>query len=97
VKTSIPARRIHRGVHLLFALALSAVLTAARAANVVAIGDSLTAEYEIIPNVPGFSSEATAYAEVTVAGWESMSWVEVLARVQRAQWNFGGNKKWPDV
>lgn len=65
--------------------------------NVVAIGDSLTAEYDTIPDIPGFSSEATAYAEITVAGWEALSWVEVLARVQRAQFNFGGNKTWPDL
>ncbi len=77
--------------------AICAAISPARAANVIAIGDSLTAEYEIIPEVPGFSREATAYAEVTVKGWESMSWVEVLARVQRAQFNFGGSKKWPDV
>ncbi|MGB8166368.1 MAG: SGNH/GDSL hydrolase family protein [Chthoniobacteraceae bacterium] len=80
----------------LLAVGLCATIPA-RAANVIAIGDSLTAEYEIIPEVPGFSREATAYAEVTVKGWESLSWVEVLARVQRAQFNFGGSKKWPDV
>jgi lysophospholipase L1-like esterase len=76
---------------------LLAALSAAPAANVIAIGDSLTAEYDTIPDIPGFSNEATAYAEVTVEGWESMSWVEVLARVQRKQFNFGGNKKWPDL
>ncbi len=72
-------------------------VTPLSAAEVVAIGDSLTAEYETIPDVPGFSSEATAYAEVTVKGWESLSWVEVLARVQRKDFNFGASKKWPDV
>ncbi len=86
-----------RGTLCTVALCLLALLPAAPAANVVTLGDSLTAEYDIIPRNPGFSNEATAYAEVTVAGWESMSWVEVLARMQRAQFNFGGNKKWPDL
>ncbi len=88
-----------RGCGRIFALAICALtaVTGAQGANVVTLGDSLTAEYDIIPRNPGFSSEATEYAEVTVAGWESMSWVEVLARLQRAQFNFGGNKKWPDL
>lgn len=62
------------------------------APDVVAIGDSLTAEYDTIPRIPGFSAEATAYAEVTRSGWVSMSWVEVAARVQPAYWDFGGNR-----
>ncbi len=69
----------------------------ASAANYLAIGDSLTAEYETIPNVPGFSSEATAYAEITVKGWESKSWVEVLARILPRDVSFGGRKRWPDL
>jgi lysophospholipase L1-like esterase len=82
------------------ALALFTCLPfAAFAARVVTLGDSLTAEYDTIPSLPGFPAEATRYAEVTVAGWESMSWVEVLARVQRSQWDFGGSRPlsapWP--
>ena len=95
MNTSFHPRRILPCVCRILALGLG--LSAAHAANVVTLGDSLTAEYDIIPRNPGFPSEATAYAEVTVAGWESMSWVEVLARLQRAQFNFGGNKKWPDL
>lgn len=60
------------------------------APDVIAIGDSLTAEYDTIPKFPGFPTEATAYAEVTVKGWESMSWVEVAARLQKAHFKFGG-------
>lgn len=47
----------------------------------LAIGDSLTAEYEGIPNVPGVE-DPTAYAQVTVPSWEAMSWVEVLGRLR---------------
>ena len=63
--------------------------TGARAADVVAIGDSLTAEYDAIPRMAGFPVEATAYADVTQRGWVSMSWVEVAARLSRAHYNFG--------
>lgn len=73
-----------------FLAGLALPLRLSTAAEVVAIGDSLTAEYDTIPSVPGFPVEATAYAEVTVKGWESMSWVEVLARVQKSHFNFGG-------
>lgn len=62
------------------------------APDVVAIGDSLTAEYDTIPSIAGFPAEATAYAEVTVPGWVSMSWVEVAARLQRAYFNFGSSR-----
>lgn len=68
----------------------------ARAANVVAIGDSLTAEYDTIPNIPGFPTEATAYAEVTVPGWVSMSWVEIVARLRPDDFDFGKYKKLSD-
>jgi lysophospholipase L1-like esterase len=61
----------------------------APAANVVAIGDSLTAEYDTLPDVSGFPTEATAYAEVTVDGWESKSWVEIVAQLRPSDFNFG--------
>ena len=77
---------------LLTALVAFAPIAKGAAANVVTIGDSLTAEYDTIPSIPGFPAEATAYAEVTVDGWESMSWVEVLGRVQRSTFNFGASK-----
>ena len=59
------------------------------AVNVVTIGDSLTAEYETVPDVPGFDSLPTDYAKITVPGWESMSWVEVLGRMRGSYFNFG--------
>jgi hypothetical protein len=88
---------IQRSVAGSFGLLLLSV--PAFATNYVAIGDSLTAEYDTIPSIPGFPVEATAYADVTVKGWESMSWVEVVSRVQKAQFNFGAVKSlsapWP--
>jgi len=44
----------------------------AHAAKVVVIGDSLSAEYDGIPAVPG-TEDPTAYAAITVPGWESMT------------------------
>ena len=38
----------------------------AGAANFVTIGDSLTAEYDVIPEIPGFDNLPTDYAKVTV-------------------------------
>ncbi len=46
------------------------------------IGDSLSAEYDTITGVTGVD-DPTEYAAVTVAGWESMSWVEVVGRLRR--------------
>lgn len=81
------------------ALFFFAVGGASLAANVVAIGDSLTAEYDTIPEIEGFPNEATRYAEITVPGWESRSWVEVVRRTTAAHFNFGGFTKlrspWP--
>jgi hypothetical protein len=73
-----------------------ALFASVRAENVVAIGDSLTAEYDTIPNIPGFPTEATAYAEVTVPGWVSMSWVEIVARLRPDDFNFGSYRKLSD-
>src|SRR5688572_2522088 len=71
----------------------------AQGAKVVTIGDSLTAEYDTIPDIPGFPTEATAYAEVTVPGWVSRSWVEVLAKLRPNDFEFGGvrslSNPWP--
>lgn len=77
------------------ALTFLATLRFLEGANVVAIGDSLTAEYEAIPDLPNIPAEATAYAEVTVSGWESMSWVEVLAELRGDDFDFGENRKLP--
>src|SRR5438045_847654 len=68
----------------------------ARAENVIALGDSLTAEYDTNPDIPGFPTEATAYAEVTVPGWVSMSWVEIVAQLRPDDFNFGKYKKLSD-
>jgi lysophospholipase L1-like esterase len=61
----------------------------AHAAKVLAIGDSLTAEYDVLPEVPGFDELPTDYAKVTVAGWEAMSWVEIAGRLRARYFNFG--------
>jgi len=50
----------------------------------VVIGDSLSAEYASVLDafpIPGVE-DPTAYAAVTVEGWESMSWVEILGRLR---------------
>jgi lysophospholipase L1-like esterase len=50
----------------------------------VVIGDSLSAEYASVLDgfpIPGVD-DPTAYAAVTVEGWESMSWVEILGRLR---------------
>ena len=60
----------------------------------VTIGDSLTAEYDVIPDVPGFDDLPTDYAKVTVPGWEAMSWVEIAARLRGRYFNFG---KWKEL
>ena len=64
------------------------------AAKVVTIGDSLTAEYDVIPDIPGFDDLPTDYAKVTVEGWEAMSWVEIAARLRGKYFDFG---KWKDL
>ena len=82
----------HCSIAWFFALAVP-FLGAARSAEVVVLGDSLSAEYDTIPDVPGFPTEATAYAEVTVPGWVSMSWAEVAARLRPDDFDFGRYKK----
>lgn len=58
------------------------------AARVVVIGDSMSAEYEALPDFPGVDNP-TEYARVTVPGWESMSWVEILAKIRKEFFGFG--------
>lgn len=70
-------------------------LAVLRGEETIAIGDSLSAEYDTIPEIPGFSREATAYAEVTVDGWESMSWVEILSRLRGDAFEFGSARELP--
>ena len=66
----------------------------ANAAKVVTLGDSLTAEYDVIPDIPGFDDLPTDYARVTVTGWEAKSWVEIAAQVRGQYFNFG---TWKDL
>ena len=73
------------------------VLAIAQAAETLVIGDSLSAEYDTIPEIPGFSREATAYAEITVDGWESMSWVEILSELRGDAFDFGHARELPRI
>lgn len=54
----------------------------------VVIGDSLSAEYDALPDIPGVD-DPTEYAAVTVPGWEALSWVEVLGRLRPEALDFG--------
>ena len=77
--------------------ALLAVFTSESVAvNVVTIGDSLTAEYDVIPEIPGFANLPTDYAKVTVPGWEAMSWVEIAGKLRNRYFNFGSWKPLSD-
>lgn len=80
----------------LVAFIAAATVFSAEAANVVTLGDSLTAEYDVIPAIPGFDDLPTDYAKVTVAGWEAMSWVEVAAKLRGRYFNFGKSKPLSD-
>ncbi len=77
-----------------FLALITALTLPASAAKVVTIGDSLTAEYDVIPSIPGFDDLPTDYAKVTVEGWEAMSWVEVAAKLRGQYFDFG---KWKDL
>ncbi len=90
VKTSLKSFQLT--FPLVTAFTLWATAWTAGAANVVTIGDSLTAEYDVIPAIPGFDDLPTDYAKVTVDGWEAMSWVEVAGRLRAGYFNFGGWK-----
>jgi len=90
LKSLLPSGPMRHGAWpLSLLLALFLVGENAHAAKVVVIGDSLSAEYDAIPDVPG-TENPTAYAAITVPGWESMSWVEVLGRMRPNQFYFGG-------
>lgn len=60
--------------------------------DTVVLGDSLSAEYDSIGAISGFTNLPTAYADITVSGWESMSWVEVLAELRPGDFDFGGER-----
>ncbi len=66
----------------------------------VVIGDSLSAEYDALPSIPGVE-DPTAYAAVTVPGWEARSWVEVLGQLRPGGVDFGATRSvlpgWNDL
>jgi lysophospholipase L1-like esterase len=65
-----------------------AIALEVQAARVVVIGDSLSAEYDTVLDWPGVE-DPTRYAAITVPGWESLNWVEVLARLRPSSFDFG--------
>lgn len=67
---------------------LSSPAVRAQALWLVVIGDSLSAEYDSITGVPGVD-DPTEYGAISVPGYESMSWVEVLGRLCGSQINLG--------
>jgi len=80
-----------RGVRLGGTMLMGLVLAnhaGAAALRVAVIGDSLSAEYDALPGIPGIE-DPTAYAAVTVAGWESRSWVEVLGLLRGGSLDLG--------
>lgn len=79
------------------AVAFASLACVAPGARVVTLGDSLTAEYDVIPELPGFDDLPTDYAKVTVAGWEAMSWVEIMGRLRGRYFNFGSWKPLSDA
>ena len=78
-------------------VAFASLTSPAPAVNVITLGDSLTAEYDVIPDVPGFDNLPTDYAKVTVPGWEAMSWVEIAGRLRGRYFNFGSWKPLSDA
>ncbi len=64
------------------------LLAGAEPLRVLVIGDSLSAEYESITGFPGVD-DPTEYGAISVPGWESMSWVEVMGRLRGSQISFG--------
>jgi hypothetical protein len=67
---------------------LLALAPAPAAPHLVAIGDSLTAEYDSLTGIAGVD-DPTEYAAITVPGWESMSWTEVIGRLRSAWLDLG--------
>jgi hypothetical protein len=72
---------------MLLAFSLSTDLGAA-ALRTAVIGDSLSAEYDALPGIPGVE-DPTAYAAITVPGWDSRCWVEVLGALRSSSLDFG--------
>lgn len=72
-------------------LGLTVSSTQAQPLRLVVIGDSMSAEYDSISGFAGVD-DPTEYAAITVAGWESMSWVEVLGRLRSDAVDLGGYK-----
>ncbi|HSH16151.1 MAG TPA: hypothetical protein VLD18_08975, partial [Verrucomicrobiae bacterium] len=70
-------------------LGLAAASTQAQPLRLVVIGDSMSAEYDSISGFSGVD-DPTEYATITVSGWESMSWVEVLGRLRADTVDLGG-------
>lgn len=71
----------------LLLLALPPMLDA-QPLKLAVLGDSLSAEYESISGFAGVD-DPTEYAAITVPGWESMSWVEVLGRLRTNEVDLG--------
>ena len=67
---------------------LSSPAVSAQALRLVVTGDNLSAEYDSITGVPGVA-DPTEYGAISVPGYESMSWVEVLGRLRGSQINLG--------
>lgn len=77
-----------RRVAALLAGLLGGSCLVAQPVRLAILGDSLSAEYDSITGVPGVD-DPTEYAAVTVSGWESMSWVEVLGRLRSSAVDLG--------
>ncbi len=74
-----PAARI---IGIIFLTLLGTVhARSGQALKLAVLGDSLSAEYDSITGFAGVD-DPTEYAAITVPGWESMSWVEVLGRLR---------------
>jgi len=73
-------------------LALACLFTAqplgAQSMRLAILGDSLSAEYDSVTGFTGVD-DPTEYAAVTISGWESMSWVEVVGRLRTNEVDLG--------
>lgn len=67
---------------------VSMLLLGAQPLRLAVLGDSLSAEYESISGQPGID-DPSEYGAISVPGWESMSWVEVLGRLRADELDFG--------
>lgn len=68
---------------------LLAQTLSAQPLRLAVLGDSLSAEYDPITGITGVD-DPTEYAAITVSGWESMSWVEVVGRLRTSAVSLGG-------